>query len=104
MPDIASIGSGSVGPVHRTSSASAAYQVSDRTRDDERVDSQRPSAQLGDRVELSDRARYLSHLRELPEVRSERVEQVQTAIADGSYLSDEKIDVAINRLLDDLNL
>ncbi len=104
MPDIASIGSGSVGPVQRTSSASAVYQVGDRTGEDTARTSDRPSTQLGDRVELSDRARFLSRLRDLPDIRSERVSEVRQAIAEDRYLTDEKLDVAVTRLIDDLQL
>jgi negative regulator of flagellin synthesis FlgM len=59
---------------------------------------ERPS----DRVELSDRARYLSKLAALPDVRSELVERVRREIAAGSYETDERLDGAVSHLLDEL--
>jgi len=101
MADIASIGTGSVGPVQRTSSPSTSPDLRDRAAD---VSSTRPSSQLGDRVELSDRARLLGRLRDLPDVRADRVREIRDAIADETYLTSEKLDVAVGRLLDDIDL
>ena len=75
MPDIPSIGRGSVGPVNRAAGP-AAYQGTTRARD--------LSRRLGDRVELSEHARLLDRLRQMPDVRVELVEQVRRAIADGT--------------------
>ncbi len=58
--------------------------------------------QLGDRVELSEQARLMALLRQLPDVRHDRIESIRTAIAEGSYVTDEKLSVSIDRLLDDL--
>ena len=54
-----------------------------------------------DRVELSDVARWLDGLRQLPEVRHDRVTQVRQQIADGTYDTDERLDRALERFLDD---
>ena len=95
MPDIASIGHGQVGPIDRTSSATGARRdVVDVGNGGAPAPPERP----GDRVELSDHARFLDHLRHLPDVRHDRVQEVRAAIHDGSYETDEKLDVAINRL------
>lgn len=98
MPDIASIGHGQVGPVDRTASSSGVRR--------EALGSDAPAAappeRPGDRVELSDHARYLDHLRHLPDVRHDRVQKVRDAIDSGRYETDEKINLAINRLFEDL--
>ena len=95
MPEIPSIGHGSVGPINRAASVSA-YQSADT----EKVrDASRP---LGDRVELSRHARLLDQLRQLPEVRSDLVEQIKRSIEDGTYESAEKLDAALERLIEDL--
>jgi len=60
---------------------------------------ERPS----DRVELSDRARYLSKLAALPDVRTELVDRVRREIQDGSYETDQKLDAAVRNLADDLD-
>ena len=51
-----------------------------------------------DRVELSDFARYLDMLRQLPEVRHTLVDRVKSQIETGTYESDDKIDAAIEHI------
>lgn len=55
-----------------------------------------------DEVQLSDRARLLSKLKDLPEVRQEVVDRVKAEIEDGTYETPEKIDQAVDALLEDL--
>jgi negative regulator of flagellin synthesis FlgM len=52
-------------------------------------------------VELSDHARFLDELRRLPDVRSDRVEEVRQAIAEGAYETDGRLERAIDRLIQD---
>ncbi len=56
----------------------------------------------GDSVEFSQAARYLSMLRELPDVRQELVENVRAQINAGGYDSPEKIEAAIDGMMEDL--
>ena len=92
MPEIPSIGHGGVGPINRTAGRSAATS-STTPRD--------IAEPRGDRVELSEHARLLDRLRQLPEVRTELLERFRQEIAAGTYLTPEKIDAAIERLLQD---
>lgn len=55
-----------------------------------------------DRVELSEQARLLSKLKQLPEVREGLVNSVKSQIQAGNYDTPERLDTAINALLDDL--
>lgn len=57
-----------------------------------------------DRVELSDRARYLNKLAALPEERSELVDAVRSEIERGTYDSADRLDQAIRALAEDLEL
>src|SRR5262245_2030514 len=57
-----------------------------------------------DRVELSEFARHLDTLRTLPDVRFDLVAEVRRAIADGTYESDEKLDLAIERMAQEESL
>jgi len=96
MPDISSIGHGSVGPVHRTGGAPGGGSEGGTPR-------MRPAEdRLSDRVELSTHARLLDRLRAMPDVRSDRVDAVQEAIQSGAYETDSKMEVAVSRLLEDL--
>lgn len=54
-----------------------------------------------DRVELSDVARHLDYLRQLPAVREHLVAQVRQSIDAGTYESEDKLDAAIDRLAEE---
>ena len=92
MAEIPSIGQGAVGPINRTAPTSA-YQATETLR--------QQSEPLGDRVELSRHALLLDRLRNLPGVREDLVQTVRQAIADGTYATDAKLDIAVQRMLDD---
>jgi len=64
----------------------------------EEARTERPS----DRVDISDRARYLSKLSSLPDVRQELVDRVRKEIAEGTYETPEKLDQALASLIEDL--
>ncbi|MCC6284110.1 MAG: flagellar biosynthesis anti-sigma factor FlgM [Phycisphaerales bacterium] len=55
-----------------------------------------------DRVELSDKARYMQRLREVPPMRQELVDRVREEIAQGNYDTPEKFAQALDALLDDV--
>jgi flagellar biosynthesis anti-sigma factor FlgM len=99
MPDISSIGTGPILPLERS-------VTHDRPVGAETNGLLSPPARPGDRqadsVELSDHARYLDKLRHLPDVREDRVAEIRSAIARGSYDVGHRLDVAIDRLLDDI--
>ena len=101
MADISSIGQGSVGPLNRSDSPTSNHETQRRQRlDDIRRDDRR-----GDRVELSDHARYLARLKEADgatPARQQRIEEIRQSIADGTYDTPQRLDAAIERLLDDL--
>jgi negative regulator of flagellin synthesis FlgM len=97
MQDISPVGRGAVGPLNRPEAASPPHLNG----------TARPAAppdRPGDRVELSEHARYLDQLREVPDVRSDKVANIRQAIAEGTYQSDEKLGVAIERLLNELHI
>jgi flagellar biosynthesis anti-sigma factor FlgM len=96
MPDISSIGHESVGPLDRTGPLHARGDTSSPPRIG------KPPERPGDRVELSDHARFLDQLRRLPNVRSDHVEEVRQAIADGTYETEPRLEAAIDRLIQDL--
>lgn len=61
------------------------------------------TTRTSDRVELSEQARLLSKLKQLPEVREGLVNSVKSQIDSGNYDTEERFDTAINALLDDLS-
>lgn len=98
MAEIPSVGHGSVGPMNRALGAFAPRGAEPASAD------QQGQSIASDRVELSEHARFLGIIRRLPEVRTDLIARVGGAIADGDYVTDEKIGAAIVRLIDELAL
>ena len=64
---------------------------------------ERPAgASTTDEVQLSTAAQLLDAVRELPEIRADRVAQLRAAIASGEYETPERIEGALARLLDEI--
>jgi negative regulator of flagellin synthesis FlgM len=57
---------------------------------------------VGDRVDISEAGRIADRMAEIPDIRADRVQEIRTAIANGTYETDEKLDVAVQRLLDEI--
>ena len=55
-----------------------------------------------DVVEISNAAKLAARVDQIPEVRTELVERVRAEIAAGTYETSEKIEIAANKLLDEL--
>ncbi len=62
------------------------------------------AAQGADQLDISREADLVSRLREIPDIRADRVAELRAQIASGAYESPEKLDVALDRLLDELNV
>ena len=56
----------------------------------------------GDEVQLSNSARYLSQLHDMPDVREAKVAEIRAAIDDGTYDTEEKVDAILDPLAEDL--
>jgi negative regulator of flagellin synthesis FlgM len=114
MPDLGNIGVSmntigttinytNVGAINRVAQAGATGQAeqSGRTPPQGVAGTQRTGET--DRVELSEHARFMEKLRSMPPVRADKVAQIRAEIEAGTYESDEKLTVAMNRLLEDLD-
>jgi len=55
-----------------------------------------------DRVEISELATVLSRFAELPEGRARRIVDIRRAIQDGTYVTEERLNIATDRLLANL--
>lgn len=95
MPDISSIGHGSMGPIERAARMQSAHANKRKTTSN-------GHGVAGDRVEVSQHARLMQRLRELPEVRVELIERVRRDMAGGAYESPSVIDAAIERLIQEV--
>ena len=57
---------------------------------------------IGDELHLSDAAQLADRVAELPEMRADRVADIRAAILNGTYETADKLDVAVERLLDEI--
>ena len=55
-----------------------------------------------DTVDISETGRLLEMASQLPDVRMDRVEQLRAQIAQGGYETSDKLDLALERLLDEI--
>ena len=56
-----------------------------------------------DEVEISPEAGLVSQVRDLPDIRADRVAEIRAQIDTGMYETDEKLDIAIGRFLDEVS-
>ena len=61
-----------------------------------------PSQPIQDELQLSDAAQYVEQARSLPDIRQDRVAELRAQIAAGTYETDEKLDIALGRMLDEI--
>jgi negative regulator of flagellin synthesis FlgM len=57
---------------------------------------------IQDELQLSDAGQLVDKVRDLPEIRQDRVDQIRAQIADGTYETEEKLGIAMGRLLDEI--
>jgi negative regulator of flagellin synthesis FlgM len=55
-----------------------------------------------DEVQISSVGQFLDRISDLPEIRTSRVEQLRQAISQGNYDSDDKLELALDRLLNEI--
>ena len=55
-----------------------------------------------DQLDISQEADLVSRANSLPDVRADRVAELRAQIASGAYETDAKLDVALDRLLDEI--
>jgi negative regulator of flagellin synthesis FlgM len=62
----------------------------------------RPSADTADTVEISSQADAASRLSEIPDIRHDRVAAIKAQIQAGTYETADKLDAALEALLDEI--
>jgi negative regulator of flagellin synthesis FlgM len=60
------------------------------------------SAPVQDEVQISDAARLAEQVRDMPEIRQDVVDRIRAQIASGTYETSDKLDLAVERLLDEI--
>ena len=64
----------------------------------------RTPAEICDVVEISTVARLASEIQDVPEIRADLVQRVKEEIAAGNYETSERVEIAVERLMDELFL
>ncbi|HEX3869499.1 MAG TPA: flagellar biosynthesis anti-sigma factor FlgM [Pirellulales bacterium] len=57
---------------------------------------------IADQLDISPAAQHLEQIGQMPDIRADRVEQLRAQIASGAYETAAKLDIAVERLLDEL--
>ena len=55
-----------------------------------------------DRVEFSQQSQLLEKIHQLPDVRQDKIDAVKDAISNNSYLTNDKLDIAVDRMIDEM--
>jgi negative regulator of flagellin synthesis FlgM len=55
-----------------------------------------------DQLDISPEADFVAQVRDLPEIREDRVAAIRAQIASGTYETADKLDAALSRLLDEI--
>ena len=58
--------------------------------------------QIADEVDISEAARLVEQIQQMPDIREDRVDAVRQQIADGTYETSDKLNAALERLLDEI--
>ncbi|RLS62819.1 MAG: flagellar biosynthesis anti-sigma factor FlgM [Planctomycetota bacterium] len=61
-----------------------------------------PTRTMGDRVEVSEVARWLGEMNRLPAIRESKVAAAKASIANGTLDNDERLATAVQSMLDDV--
>ncbi len=54
-----------------------------------------------DQVEISDKARFLSQIADMPDIRQEKVDQIRQQLAEGTYDINGKLSMALDKFIDE---
>jgi len=88
-------GVGNNNPVHRVVNQSISRPASAEPTGQPRA---------ADRLELSGMAPFVRALKAASDVRTDKVAAIKAQIEAGTYETDEKLDIAVDRLIEDLGL
>ena len=87
------------GPAHLHGAQPIGAPHSSRVASPSAPDLARP---IQDEVQISDAAQFVDQARHVPDIRQDRVNQIRAQIAAGTYETDEKLEIALGRLLDEI--
>jgi negative regulator of flagellin synthesis FlgM len=71
-------------------------------RGNQNVGAANTPASVTDQLDISSAGQLADRLSEIPDIRQDKVNALRTAIASGIYETDDKLSVALDRLLDEI--
>ncbi len=77
-------------------------QVNTKTQTTDSSSVNSPSIDTVDQLDISSEAKMLSQLKVVGDIRADRVADIRAQIESGVYETNEKLDVAVSRLLNEL--
>ncbi|QDT89683.1 flagellar biosynthesis anti-sigma factor FlgM [Gimesia algae] len=93
--------------VNGTSSISGSLPISKQTGPSntniKQTPASKPISSPQDELEISSAGRMLDEMTNNSDMRAERLAQIKAAIDDGTYDTDEKLDAALSRMLDQIS-
>ena len=72
------------------------------TRGSQSVGASNTPASVSDQLDISAAGQLADRMSEIPDIRQDKVNALRSAIAEGTYETDEKLGVALDRLLDEI--
>lgn len=60
------------------------------------------AGQIQDELSISDAGRLMEQAQQMPDIRWDRVNQLRAQIAEGTYETDDKMQVALGRMLNEI--
>ena len=89
--------------IHGTSSVSGVQSINSPQRA-QQAQPAKPAqqTQAADQLDISQEAQLASQIHDVPEIRHEKVAAIRAQIEAGTYETDAKLDLALDRLLDEL--
>lgn len=103
MSEISVIGNTAAGAARQTAPTTAPVEVVAPEATAEIASSSNVEATLTtDRVEISQQAQLLEKIHQLPDVRQDKIDAITDSIANNTYLTEDKLDIAVNRMIDEM--
>lgn len=88
--------------IHGPGGVSGPHRIEPQRLAPERAEAPDSRGKIGDSAEISGEARLLNKLAEVPSVRMDLVQELRELIASGRYETPERIERAVEKLLEEL--
>ncbi|MBC8203680.1 MAG: flagellar biosynthesis anti-sigma factor FlgM [Planctomycetes bacterium] len=103
MSEISVIGNAAANATRQTAPTTAPVEVvAPEATTGTAASSNVEAAATADRVEFSEHAQILEKVHQLPEVRQDKIDAIKDALANNTYLTNDKLDTAVNRMIDEM--